>query len=222
MLLLHTVEGSMLTSASSLREFTPPADGNNSLNTRRGPPGLGLLVADARLKLLSANNEAVEILTYPGAKDGRPQNLAEAFDEKIGRSLARDRDLLSGPPRTILINSGRRTYFCRAFLLDGNREASGRAPVVMVLERRVPQSLALSQVSEQFHLTPREQQAVDLLLQGLCNKEMAERMGISANTVKALLRLVMVKMRVSNRSAVMATILNLMLSGHDRASQAAM
>ena len=71
--------------------------------------------------------------------------------------------------------------------------------------------LALSQVSRQFHLTRREQQAVGLLLQGFSNKEMAKSMEISANTVKAFLRMASIKMGVSSRSGIVTTILGRIL-----------
>jgi DNA-binding CsgD family transcriptional regulator len=61
-------------------------------------------------------------------------------------------------------------------------------------------------VSSQFGLTRREQETIQLLLQGLTSKEIAERMGISPNTVKAFLRLVMVKMGVSTRSGIVGKI----------------
>jgi DNA-binding CsgD family transcriptional regulator len=51
-------------------------------------------------------------------------------------------------------------------------------------------------------LTQREQETVKLLLQGLTSKEIAVRMEISANTVKAFVRLVMIKMGVSTRSGI--------------------
>jgi len=181
----------------------------------RSLPALGFLVADSTLKPLSANHEAIAILTYSG-KDSTPLNPADAFDKKIRRQLARGQGALTVAPTPIQFNSGRRSYFCRAFLLDGNRHAPGAAAVVMVLERGISGSLALSQVAEQFHLTRREKEAVNLLLQGLCNKEMADRMAISANTVKALLRLVMVKMGVSSRSTVVATVLGLMMSANPK------
>jgi len=47
---------------------------------------------------------------------------------------------------------------------------------------------------------------VEFLLQGLTSKEIANRMGISPNTVKAFLRLVMVKMKVSTRSGIAGKI----------------
>jgi len=203
--------GSVNTPMSVLSESSFAGKSNRPLSKSRGLPALGLLVADATLKPLSANHEAIAILTYSG-KDSAPLSLAEAFDKKIRRQLARGQGALTMAPTPIQFNSGRRIYFCRAFLLDSNRPAPGAAAVVMVLERGISGSLALSQVAEQFRLTRREKEAVNLLLQGLGNKEMADRMGISANTVKALLRLVMVKMGVSSRSSVVATVLGLMMS----------
>jgi len=65
----------------------------------------------------------------------------------------------------------------------------------------------LSEVSKQFNLTRRERDALEYLLQGLSSKEIADRMTVSPNTVKAFLRLVMIKMGVSSRSAIMAKII---------------
>ncbi len=61
--------------------------------------------------------------------------------------------------------------------------------------------ISVSPVSERFNLTPRERDALEYLLQGLSNKEIANRMNVSPNTVKAFLRLIMLKMEVSSRAA---------------------
>ena len=45
------------------------------------------------------------------------------------------------------------------------------------------------------------------LLQGLSSKEIANRMNVSPNTVKAFLRLIMIKTGVSSRSAVVGKIM---------------
>jgi DNA-binding CsgD family transcriptional regulator len=64
-------------------------------------------------------------------------------------------------------------------------------------------SLSLLRVSsEKFHITDREQQVLQFLLEGLTSKEIADRMKISPNTVKAFLRLIMMKMGVSTRSGI--------------------
>lgn len=185
---------------------------DSSKLARRSPalPTLGFLVADASLKSFSANHEAVAILTYPGM----PQILAASFDEKIRRRLLRAQHSPSnenGAPPAIQFKSGRRTYFARAFVLNEGR-ASNPATVLIVLERGISASLALSQVFQQFRLTQREQEVVTLLLEGLGNKGMADRMRVSPNTVKAFLRLVMIKMGVASRSAIVAKVLDMVLS----------
>jgi DNA-binding CsgD family transcriptional regulator len=173
------------------------------------PHAPGFLVADASLKLLFANNEANTILTYPSPSS---QSLADGFQKKLrpglfrvkGSSISRNGD------QTVLrLRSGRRTYFCRVYLLNGNGHDSA---TLLVLGRRSSNPLALSDFYLQFQLTHREQQAVALLLQGLSNKEMAENMGISTNTVKAFLRMAAIRMGVSSRSGIVAKILGLLLA----------
>jgi DNA-binding CsgD family transcriptional regulator len=78
--------------------------------------------------------------------------------------------------------------------------------VALLLERNTTSSLVLEEIAKQFDLTQRERETVELLLQGLTSKEIASRMAISPNTVKAFLRLVMVKMGVSTRSGIVGRI----------------
>jgi DNA-binding CsgD family transcriptional regulator len=178
------------------------------------PSAVGLIVVDASLRLLFSNHEAITILSYPSSAS---QNHFDVLRRTLRGSLLRSR--LSSTNHNdaysvIQFKSGRRTYFCRAFPLDRDAKGSNRADsaILVVLEREVPRSLALSYISEQLHLTHREQEAVALLMQGLGNKEIAEHMGISTNTVKAFLRTVTTKMDVSGRSAIVNKVLTLILS----------
>ena len=68
-------------------------------------------------------------------------------------------------------------------------------------------SLDTSRLVEQFRLTQRESETVDHLIHGLTSKEIAVRMKISPNTVKAFVRLVMVKTGTSTRPGVIGKIL---------------
>ena len=61
-------------------------------------------------------------------------------------------------------------------------------------------------MSESFHLTEREREVVELLIQGLTNKEIAGRMNISPNTVRAFIRMVMGKLGVSTRSGIVGIV----------------
>jgi len=176
------------------------------------PSVLGLLVADASLKPLFANHEAIAILTYPGPSS---QSLTDLFHQKVHPGLLNAQGSATNGNRihpTIKLKSGRRTYFCRAFHLNSNGNDRSSTATLVVLERGMSGPLAMSQISQQFHLTHREQQTVALLLQGLSNKEMAEKMGISTNTVKTFLHMAMIKMGVSNRSGIVTKILGLLLS----------
>lgn len=49
-------------------------------------------------------------------------------------------------------------------------------------------------------LTPRERQVLDLVAQGLLNKEIAARLGIAQGTVKEIISWIYIKLRVRNRA----------------------
>jgi DNA-binding CsgD family transcriptional regulator len=203
-----------------LQEFSSLA-GDSSVDGLPALPALGFVVADALLRPLSANHEAIAILLYSGAS-GPPHSFAEAFDKKIRRSLLCAHSLSSSRNTTypvIQFKSGRREYLCRAFLLDheSNKEISNAAAVLLVMERRVSGCLAVCEITQKFHLTNREEEVLTLLLQGLSSKEMAGRMGISLNTVKAFMRLVMIKTGASSRSEIAALVLGMVLAQSDTA-----
>jgi len=102
--------------------------------------------------------------------------------------------------------SGRRRYSCRAFPVD----LPAKGPFCEHSRAALQQSsgLILSlQEPEQFNFTRRERETLEFLLQGLSNKEIASRMKISPNTIKVFLRLIMVKMGVCSRAAIVLKLL---------------
>lgn len=105
-----------------------------------------------------------------------------------------------------LFRSGNRRYSCRAFRLDCNDRGKSHFWIALLLERFSSGTAAVTELSKQFDLTARERETVELLVQGLTSKEIATRMNISPNTVKAFLRLVMVKMDVSTRSGIVGRV----------------
>jgi len=88
--------------------------------------------------------------------------------------------------------------------------------MVVMLERQSNEAVTIAEVSERFGLTAREQETVQFLLEGLTSKEIAERMKISPNTVKAFIRLVMVKMKVSTRSGIIGRVVGKTMIEADR------
>ncbi|MGA2922273.1 MAG: helix-turn-helix transcriptional regulator [Candidatus Sulfotelmatobacter sp.] len=161
----------------------------------------GFLILDSKLSPIACNQQAIAILTFPNLAE-QVKRVSVFLADKIRFSLVnrQSRDSLEFVKE---FRSGNRRYNCRVFHLDSTDKGS---LVVLILERYSSRSSALSQLSQEFDLTVREQETVQLLLQGLTSKEIAARMDISPNTVKAFLRLVMVKMGVSTRSGIVGRI----------------
>lgn len=160
------------------------------------------------MRVLYANSEAVRILAYPGAP-ATHRTLDTYVAKKLRDHLENCRPSPTQSAVTEL-RSGRRRYLCHTFALgrDGYFTADSFHPsIAAVIERGNRVLSEVAQVGDQFHLTPREREAMALLLHGLTSKQIAARMKVSPNTVKAFLRLVMMRMGVSNRSAVVGKIL---------------
>ena len=156
-------------------------------------------------KLIFANAEAIQILAYPS-----PPNKIESLEPFLGERLRAI--LLNGPPSSQIVASaefmsGRRRYKCRAFSFNSHSaNSSGQPTLALLLERSGRGSFDGSQVAARYHFTPREQETLQFLLHGLTNKEIAVRMNISPNTVKAFLKLIMIKMGVTTRSGIVGKI----------------
>ena len=74
---------------------------------------------------------------------------------------------------------------------------------MVLLERAASPARVLERkAAEEFALTRRELQVVELLIHGMTTKEMAQALNLSPNTVKSYLRLVMTEMRVTTRSGI--------------------
>jgi DNA-binding CsgD family transcriptional regulator len=174
---------------------------------KAAPPrsGSGFLLMGSSLNLISFNAEAVQILGYPDNIESLAGSDA-LLSEKIQSRLINQ----SSPGESgfvMELRSGRRHYFCRSFLIDSPTKEASQACTAVLLERGPCGLISLSRVFQQSNLTPREQEALQYLLQGASTKEIANRMNVSPNTAKAFVRLIMVKTQVSSRSAVLAKIM---------------
>lgn len=159
----------------------------------------GFILLDGKLNPVAYNSEAVQILSFP-TKPERIKQIPSFLSDKIRSSLLTGAS--PGPEFVREYKSGLRTYCCRAFRIDCSGDRKVPIAAALLLERHASGVAALGELSRQFDLTTRECETVALLLEGLTSKEIATRMKISPNTVKAFLRLVMVKMDVSTRSGI--------------------
>lgn len=159
-----------------------------SLNTQTA----GLILLNGQNRVVYQNPEALRILAYPDATKPRPFLLPRLLRSSSGEFV-----------------SGRRRYLSRSFALAPGNENPDHPRTGILLERAVPNFMDISAAAQQFRLTQREQETVELLTLGLTSKEIASRMKISPNTVKAFFRLVMTKMAVNTRSGILGKIVRI-------------
>jgi DNA-binding CsgD family transcriptional regulator len=167
------------------------------------PSANGFLLLDTGFNLIAANDTALHILSYPSHADRIKQPKVFIAD-RVRTTLVDHRNNNGGSGFVKEFKSGNRRYMCKTFQIDcnGNGLPNLQHAFAVLLERNA----ASTEISDEFQLTQRERETVELLLQGFTSKEIATRMNISANTVKAFLRLVMVKMKVSTRSGIAGMI----------------
>jgi DNA-binding CsgD family transcriptional regulator len=178
--------------AGSLKSRAP-------LSTGLGP---AFILLDSNRSPVYANAEALRILGHraePALAGSLPSFIAEALRPVVGTGhLPPD-----GSP--LPLTTGRRRYACRVFRLTPVASApntNAAAYIVMIDRGAATTPPDESMVVERYSLTNRETELLRYLMTGLTNKEIGERMHISPNTVKAFLKLMMTKMGVSTRSAV--------------------
>ena len=162
----------------------------------------GFLLLDDSMNPIFISHAATEILLYPLRIDA--QRRLDAFLRgKIRGTLLSGHS--SDPPQLVAkFQSGKRLYQCRTFRVKAVSERDSRSSVAVFLERGSSGSIPLAQVAEKFNLTTREQEVLQCLSEGgLTTKEIAARIGISPNTVKVFLRLIMLKMNVTTRSGIL-------------------
>ena len=186
--------------------------------------GVGLLLVESSLKPIYANPEALEILSYP-TNPREIVSIERFLADKIQLVIPNTKSRYEYPVETEFV-SGRRRYLCRAFTVEpqsGNNFHSlppmPQATLVLLLERSGRRPVQVGEIVSRFHLTHREKQTLEFLLQGLTSKEIAARMQISPNTVKAFVRMLMIKMGASTRPGIVGKILDREVNSTEPSSQ---
>ena len=85
----------------------------------------------------------------------------------------------------------------------------GGSPMTMHIARKVVQSFQQTAASAQSteNLSPREQEVLDFLSHGFLYKEIAEKMGVSYETVHTYIRRIYEKLQVRTRTEAVAKVL---------------
>jgi DNA-binding CsgD family transcriptional regulator len=161
----------------------------------------GFVLADLDFRLVYANSAGLQILSYP--RDLRGASPIPIVQKRIRSIFTVDR--FNAHLQATRFLSGRRRYVCRPFLLESPDRPSMAA---LVLERHNRDLVHLGDVGQRFRLSRRECETVQHLVLGLTTKEVAKRMGVSPNTIKQFVRLVMSKMGVTTRSGIVGKLID--------------
>jgi DNA-binding CsgD family transcriptional regulator len=170
-------------------------------------PSEGVILVDMNLRVLAYDQAAAALLngSREVGSDGLhiPREILHAIpglEEMPSRSPS---EFVS---RRVRFHNGDRVCTCHIISVrppDQNLHGF----IVLYVTRDRSLSEALVQIGLDYHLTVRELEAIEGVVMGLTSKEVAARMNISPNTVKAFLRLVMGKMGVTTRAGIVAKLL---------------
>jgi DNA-binding CsgD family transcriptional regulator len=133
-----------------------------------------------------------------------------------GRSLQLPREILdllnspqSDPEEGYLpLKIGNYEYSYRLMQIRQPSDSPSKPMRALYLWQETSAVDAVLQAAAEYHLTDREKEALIGVTMGLTSKEVAMRMDISPNTVKAFLRLIMIKMGVPTRAGIVGRLLD--------------
>jgi len=178
----------------------------------RVPPktaDVGLVLLDLSFTPIACDRGAVNILNGKSSSSTKAEQssrgeLPFSLPKEVLEVIAncKPNELSSAK---IIFRVGNSDYTCRAYLM----EPGGGIPAIIALHLERVSSLndAISAVAAKYRLSEREQEALRGITRGLSSKELAESMKISPNTVKVFMRLIMTKMGVTTRGAIVAHLL---------------
>lgn len=133
-----------------------------------------------------------------GESDADRQVARQVIIEKPGEKCA-------------LVVLDKKFFSIRVFKLDGNSIDVESRLAVLVEPIGNPESggIDLQKVKGLFRLSNRETDVVEELVSGSTDKQIAQRLGISVETVRAYLKSVRAKLGVSTRTAIVSAVHNL-------------
>lgn len=181
---------------------------NSSLSsslTSRGPAGCdsGVILVDMSFKVVGCDRAAATI--FNGGSSPESSHALENLPREI-MDVLRSRKTADLPAARMHLQRNDQDYVCRAHVMEST-DGSLQPLIVLCVEKDQSVEDTADELGAKYNLTEREQEALHGILMGLSSKEVAERMNISPNTVKAFLRLIMIKMGVTTRAGIVARVL---------------
>ncbi len=173
-----------------------------AMQTYRFVADSGVVLLNRSLKVIAMDCGAAAILSYPnqpGAMSTLPSKILTILHSRKPKDFG-----LVKPS----FHTEKGEYSCRACLAESPNVSFAEPLIVLHLEEVSSTIDTIRDVGTQYQLTDREIEVLHGISMGLTSRELGERMNISPNTVKAFLRLMMIKMGVKTRAGIAANILN--------------
>jgi DNA-binding CsgD family transcriptional regulator len=168
--------------------------------------GEGIVLVDLTFRPIAVDCGAEAILGdvdgHCGGGDGGTSLPLDLLNALKARPLSERAEVL------IHMNAGGRSYSCRFSTVNPRTGGLAEPVLALYLKRELSMVEAVHEVGMEYSLTGREQEALIGVAMGLTSKELATQMKISPNTVKAFLRLIMVKMGATTRAGIVGRLLD--------------
>ena len=172
----------------------------------------GLLLTDMSLDVIAFDAGAAGIFRdAPQLGSSKIGEQSLKIPDEIRTRLA-GVDLSKVTPTNISLKIGKCTYICRAVVVHPKNGAV--KPMVVFYFRRDASVIDVIRAqARRYHLSERETQALEAIATGQSSKEAAHQMKISPNTVKSFTRIIMIKMQVDTKAAIIAKLLDYYRNG---------
>jgi DNA-binding CsgD family transcriptional regulator len=164
----------------------------------------GLLLVDSSFNAIACNREAFKILrtSHSGHHEGSTIRIPEKLLEELRKS---EQGAQAG--EVTWVSPAKSKYLCHVIVMEPFEQRAAGHHILLVMRRHFSLEDALHEVAAEFKLTEREREALEGISKGMNGRELAKSMKISPNTVKAYMHLIMVKMNVATRAAMIAKVL---------------
>ena len=168
----------------------------------------GVVILDSAGEILYLNEEARSILAtfIPDeiADDQDPETLHKAIIQSLKKHLGS----LSAPGSTcIQCTESNATYALRTLPLDSPQNEGEPCVMVLIEGITVQRKFDINQVQKQFGLTKRETEVTYCLTKGLTNKEIANALSLSPETIHDYVKQIMKKLNTTTRAGIVGKVL---------------
>lgn len=168
----------------------------------------GVIILDSEGEILYLNEEARSMLATFVPEGTSYDQEPVALHKAIVKSLKKHLGSLSAPNSTcVQCTESNATYALRVLPLDSPQKEG--APCIMVLIEgiTIKRKFDIKQVQKQFGLTKRETEVTYCLTKGLTNKEIANALSLSPETIHDYVKQIMKKLNTTTRAGIVGKVL---------------